>query len=227
MLPHRPHSVPLFPLPNLVLFPHVIQPLPIFETRYCEMLLSVMESHRMLCLGLLKPGWESEYDGRPPVMPVVCVGQVISHHPLEDGRHNILLQGVGRARILEELPPVRSFREVHIEWLEDDYPASMAEHRAEVRSRLVEYFRTRVISASQSAKQLEPLLSGDIPLGVLADIVAYAVQLGPIQKQALLETVNVDERAMTLLSTLENSAEHHGNSGHDSNLPFPPPFSIN
>src|SRR5262245_1553397 len=90
----------LFPLPNLVLFPSVIQPLHIFEPRYRELLVDALADDRLMALALLKPGWEEEYDQRPSIFSVVCLGRIFKEERLTDGRFNLLLHGLSRARIL-------------------------------------------------------------------------------------------------------------------------------
>ena len=90
----------LFPLPNLVLYPHVMQPLHIFEDRYREMVEDALAGDQLIAMALLEPGWESEYDSRPPVAPLACLGKIVAHHRLDDGRYNLLLLGVERVRIV-------------------------------------------------------------------------------------------------------------------------------
>jgi hypothetical protein len=70
--------LPLFPLPSVVLFPNVFLPLHIFEPRYREMVADAVASDRMIGMVLLRPGWQQEYEKRPPVYPVGCSG-VIAH----------------------------------------------------------------------------------------------------------------------------------------------------
>ena len=94
--------LPLFPLPNVVLFPNVFLPLHIFEPRYREMVADALSSDRMIGMVLLKPGWQHGYEGRPPVYPIGCSGVITHVERLEDGRYNIVLRGVERFRILEE-----------------------------------------------------------------------------------------------------------------------------
>src|SRR5436305_11828488 len=94
----------LFPLPNLVLFPSVIQPLHIFEPRYRALMADALEDDRLMALALLKAGWEEDYHKAPPIYPVVCLGRIFQEERLADGRYNLLLHGLCRARILEELP---------------------------------------------------------------------------------------------------------------------------
>src|SRR5262245_28887250 len=104
--------VRLFPLPNLVMFPHVVQPLHVFEPRYCDLLEDALADDRLIAMVLLEPGWEANYEGRPPIAPVACLGKVVAHERLPAGRHNILLRGLRRAAIQRELPASRAFRQV-------------------------------------------------------------------------------------------------------------------
>src|SRR5439155_19684170 len=82
----------LFPLPNVVLFPHVVQPLHIFEPRYRQMTADALEDDRLIALVLLQPGWEADYEGRPSVCTMTCVGRIIAEQRLPDGRYNLLLR---------------------------------------------------------------------------------------------------------------------------------------
>src|SRR5579884_3720517 len=93
----------LFPLPNLVLFPYAVQPLHVFEPRYRQMTRDALAGDRLIAVVLLQPGWDVDYEGRPPVHPVACVGRVLAENKLEDGRYNLLLRGLRRVRILDEL----------------------------------------------------------------------------------------------------------------------------
>src|SRR3990170_3664199 len=86
--------VRLFPLPNLVLYPHVMQPLHVFEGRYREMLEDAIAGDRLIAMALLEPGWEPDYESRPAIAPFACLGKVITHHRLSDCRYNLLLMGV-------------------------------------------------------------------------------------------------------------------------------------
>src|SRR5262252_9803724 len=110
--------LPIFPLPNVVLFPNVFLPLHIFEPRYREMVADAAASDRMIGMVLLRPGWERDYEGRPPIYPIGCSG-VMSHvETLSDGRYNLVLRGLERFRILEE-DHNRSYRRAAIEPLHE------------------------------------------------------------------------------------------------------------
>ena len=98
-----PPIIPLFPLPNVVLFPGVFLPLHIFEERYRALTRDALAGDRIIGMTLLRPGFEGDYNGRPPIYPVGCAG-VISHSDrLPDGRYNIVLHGLSKFRIVEEM----------------------------------------------------------------------------------------------------------------------------
>ena len=100
--------VRLFPLPNLVLFPHVVQPLRIFEPRYRELMGEALQGDRLIAMSLLLPGWEKAYFSQPAVAPMLCVGRVVTHTKETNGDYKLLLLGLRRARIENELEDDRS-----------------------------------------------------------------------------------------------------------------------
>lgn len=216
----------LFPLPNLVLFPHVLQPLHIFEPRYRALFEAAMADDRLIAMALLAPGWEPDYEGRPAVQPFACLGRIATHQRLEDGRYNLLLQGVRRIELLEELPPTQLFREARAEIREDLYPLGATKARPELRRRLVDRFKQLLPKLPDAHEQLDQLLSSEIPLGMLTDLVAYALDIGLELKQRLLSEIDVDARARVLLERLDKVAsEPLGSAGRGN--PFPPEFSVN
>ena len=97
-----PPRIPLFPLPNVVLFPHMPMPLHVFEPRYRKMVEDAMTGAKIIGMTLLQPGWEPHYLGRPAIYAVGCAGRIEQCEPLENGRYNILLRGLSRFRVLEE-----------------------------------------------------------------------------------------------------------------------------
>src|SRR5947207_1727611 len=147
--------VRLFPLPNLVLYPHVMQPLHIFEERYREMLEDALAGDQLIATAVLEPGWETDYDSRPPVEQFACLGKVVAHHRLEDGRYNVLLLGVQRVRIVKELQPLRSFRQASVELIEDCYDFDTRAERKQLQEKLLAAFRKHLPCACQLPEQLE------------------------------------------------------------------------
>jgi Lon protease-like protein len=89
-----PPTIPIFPLPNAVLFPNVFMPLHVFEARYRAMVGDALQGDRIIGMVLLKPGYEADYEGRPEVYPIGCAGVITHSERLPDGRYNIVLRGI-------------------------------------------------------------------------------------------------------------------------------------
>ena len=122
-----PPTIPIFPLPNVVLFPNVFLPLHIFEARYRAMVSDALSGDRIIGMALLQPGYEADYEGRPPVFPVGCAGVMTHAEPLGDGRFNIVLRGMERFRIAAE-DAGTPYRIAHVSAMPEVLPE---EHRAE------------------------------------------------------------------------------------------------
>ena len=119
----------LFPLPNLVLFPHVDQGLHIFEPRYRQMTADALAGDQLIAMVLLQPdeNWPEKYDGRPPVESVACLGRIVEWEKLPDGRYNLRLRGLARLRLAEELPePSKLYRLARGELLAEVSPAELS-----------------------------------------------------------------------------------------------------
>jgi uncharacterized protein len=215
----------LFPLPNLVLYPHVMQPLHIFEERYREMLEDALADDRLIAMALLEPGYEQDYDGRPPIAEHACLGKVVAQRRLEDGRYNLLLLGVERVKIVRELAPKRSFRQAKVELITDRYDFPSQKHADQLQQKLIDAFRKYLPCACQVPEQLEELLSRDLSLGLLTDLAAYALPLDMAVKRQLLAENCVSVRAQTLLSQIKTGSLGRPTAAVSSG--FPPQFSLN
>lgn len=98
--------MPLFPLAGVSLMPHAVLPLHIFEDRYRQMVADALDASGQIAMAVYAgraEDWAADDEGRPRLRPAVCVGQIVQHHRLPDGRFNIALHGVCRARILREI----------------------------------------------------------------------------------------------------------------------------
>ncbi len=210
--------VRLFPLPNLVLFPHVIQGLHIFEPRYRQMTADALAGDRLVALVKLHDSAFPDAD-RPEIEEVVCVGEIIWHEKLSDGRYNLRLRGASRARIIEEVPTDRLYRSARVELLPDIASPDLA-RLAQLRRDLAAAVLPRFADDSPARQQLQELFDGDMPLGHVCDVLAYALPLPPDAKQALLAEPHVETRAATIADVLRVSAAR-------AERPFPPPFSAN
>src|SRR4029079_16185629 len=145
-------------------------------------------------------------------------------HKLPDGRYNVLLLGVQRVRNVKELQPLRSFRQASVELIEDSYDFETSSERKALQERLLNAFRKQLPCSCELPEQLESMLSGQLPLGLLTDLAAYALPLEAEIKQQLLAECSVRERAEILLGEVENLAAI---APKKSALKFPPTFSEN
>lgn len=190
-------ALKVFPLPSAVLFPGTALPLHIFEPRYRDMVRDCLAGDRVIALGDLAPGWQEDYEGRPPMMPIACAGIVVWHEELPDGRYNALLQGVARVRVLEELPPSHLYREVQATVLQDaPYQGPLEEllRRAvfEVGGRLVGHVAEELIQLAARAEG-----------GALADLVAAALIPDIERRHAVLREVDPEARLRLVVDAVE------------------------
>jgi uncharacterized protein len=215
----------LFPLPNLVMYPHVMQPLHIFEGRYREMLEDSLATDRLIAMALLEPGWETDYESRPPVARYACLGKVVTHHRFEDGRYNLLLMGVGRVRIVEEMQPLRSFRQAKVELLRESFVNDSADHIDELQRELLSALEGHMPCGCQAPEQLKEMFAQHLPLSMMTDLAAYALPFDLAVKQQLLAESRVDVRAQLVLEHLESQSRNELVAAAAE--VFPPPFSLN
>jgi uncharacterized protein len=225
VLEHFSGTARLFPLPNVVLFPHVIQPLHIFEPRYREMTADALAGDRLIAPVLLQPGWESDYEGRPSVCPTLSLGRIVADQRLPDGRFNLLLRGLSRARIIEELPTSKLYRSARVELLEDG-PSPSDKQSRRLRKQLGEAAQAWFPSEGPAVEQLQKLLHNkELALSVLCDLLSFAVPLAVEAKQGLLEELDVTRRADSLLKLLQSGEPPKDQPKADRT--FPPDFSAN
>jgi len=190
--------LPLFPLPNVVLFPNVFLPLQIFEPRYREMVADALEGDRLIGMVLLRPGWEGEYEGRPPVYPIGCSGLITHVDRLADGRFNIVLRGVERFRIVAE-DHTRSYRRAAVEPLLE---AGLTEgDRDSIRNQRAK--REALLSPAIGTSESDPRTTAAMSDEDLVNALAQYLALEPLEKQALLEQQGLRSRAESLVELLE------------------------
>ena len=218
--------VRLFPLPNFVLFPHVVQPLHVFERRYRDLFQDALTGDGLIAMAVLGPGWEKDYEGRPALYPTACLGQISAHFRLSDGTYNVLLLGLRRVRLVRELKPPRRFREAEVALCDDVYPARPLAHRRALQHDFREALQRFLPGHPAAQEQLDQLLDDDMPLGALTDVIGYMLDLDVAQKHLLLGEVDVYRRAELLLAHLSPRANGVIAAGV-SPCAFPPAFSTN
>jgi len=189
--------LPLFPLPNVVLFPNVFLPLHIFEPRYREMMADALASDRMIGMVLLRPGWERDYEGRPPIYSVGCSGVLTHSEQLPDGRYNLVLRGIERFRIVEE-DQARSYRRAIVEPLRDRALGD-GDRRAVLKQRA----KLESMLGPGPAGGGEPRMPASMSDEDLVNALAQYLDLEPLEKQALLEKPCLRTRAESLVELLE------------------------
>jgi uncharacterized protein len=197
--------LPLFPLPNVVLFPNVFLPLHIFEPRYREMVADALSADRMIGMVLLRPGWERDYEGRPPVFPIGCSGVMTHVERLGDGRYNLVLRGLERFRVIEENHE-RSYRRALIEPLHERTLAGVdRDDVRRCRSRLESLLSPAAgdVLGSLKGKGGEARIPTTMADDDLVNALAQYLDLEPLEKQALLEQPSLRHRAVSLVELLE------------------------
>ena len=192
-----PPAIPLFPLPNVVLFPNVFLPLHIFEPRYRRMVADALAGDRIIGMVLLRPGWEADYEGSPPVYPIGCAGLITHAEPLPDGRYNIVLRGLEKFRIVDE-DVSHGYRMAQVEsLLEDVGEADRAIIRAE-RRRL-----EALLVPQPEGRGTDPKVPPSMADEDLVNALAQYLELEPVEKQALLERDGLLARCRSLIELLE------------------------
>jgi len=214
----------LFPLPNVVLYPHVMQPLHIFEPRYRQMTADALAGNRQIALVLLEPGWETSYDGTPAIHDVACLGKIVAENRLEDGRYNILLRGLCRIRLDHEVPQAKLYRLARVELLEDVFLTQPLTVR-KLRKQLIRHVPAWFPAKGKVLDEFKKLLRSDLPFGTLCDIVSFALPLDVAFKQQLLEELDVQKRARGLVDYLESHEPPQ--AAELVERKFPPEFSVN
>jgi Lon protease-like protein len=207
-----PPTIPLFPLPNVVLFPNVSLPLHIFEPRYREMTRDALDGDRIIGMVLLRPGWEHDYEGRPPVYPIGCAGLITHSERLDDGRFNIILRGMEKFRVVHETAD-RAYRIAQVDSIAETIQAADKEAMRAARQRL-----EALLVPQPAGRGVDPKVPPSMPDEDLVNALAQYLELEPVEKQALLERDGLLARCRSLIELLEMkvfAAQHKWDSGRN------------
>jgi hypothetical protein len=187
-------EIPLFPLPEVVLFPDVDRPLVIYEPRYREMVADALKGDRTIGMVRLRPGFETDYEGRPPIDAIGCVGVIQESEQLPDGRYIILLRGVTTFRVLSE-DQRKSYRRARIELIpevvKDEDRGPLSEARERLAAMLVTVLPLDAGLPDPSLDDAE-----------FVNLVAQALKMPESDRQDLLERSSVLSRARALVDRL-------------------------
>src|SRR5258707_1068759 len=167
-----PDQVAVMPLPNAILFPRVMLPLYIFESRYKSMLADCLKGERMFAIALLRSGWEEKGHNAQPY-PVASVGMVRTCVGRPDGTSNLILEGVARVHIVEYVK-LRPYRVARIESL-DSFEEQVPAPRDELVAAVTKLAQARAKFGNELSKSvLDALLAVENP-DHLSDLVSYTL----------------------------------------------------
>ena len=193
-----PVRIPVFPLPNVVLFPKTYLPLHIFEPRYRAMISDAAMSGQCIGMALLKDGWETDYYGHPPVFSTGCVGRLASVQPLADGRSNILLQGLERFVIKREWYD-KAYREATISLTVRSAETSLDPAvRRRLFTVLESYLRSR-----DDAPTWQEFFRDEVSDEIVVNTLSTYLECTPLEKQFLLEADSLHQHARRLSDLIE------------------------
>ena len=194
-----PFSIPIFPLPSVVLFPNVFLPLHIFEARYRQMFSEALSGDRMIGMVLLRPGYEAEYDGRPPIYRTGCSALITHAERLDDGRYNVVLRGIEKFTINAEEEPAagRLYRSAVITPVDETVSGADRDRLRQERKRLEQ------LLAPLLATGFERQLPAAMPDEDLINALAQYLEFDPIEKLALLERNGAVARCESMVELLE------------------------
>lgn len=188
-----PQDIPIFPLEVTMLFPGVSRPLYIFEPRYRAMVADALKGDRIIGMTTLKPGFEADYAGRPPIYEIGCAGVITEVEELPGGRFNIVLRGLVKFRVTGE-DDSRAYRLARVdampEVLDDAEKAALHKQRLRLETLVTKGSDTKV-PPDTTDEELVNMLAQYVPM-------TYA------QRQALLELKSVLLRARALIDLIES-----------------------
>ena len=186
--------LPLFALPNLILYPDAMIPLHLFEPRYLQLMTDLLaDDKRELLVGTLLPGWEEDYFDAPPIAEVAGVGELVQHQQDEKGNFNIVLRGKARAMVINEKPSGKPYRVVEVEQ-RPEIPVSASDASAR---------HAELLHAVMSLAGATPQGSESQTLNYLTDILLVHLPIDMERKLAVFCELHPLERATKVLAEFE------------------------
>jgi uncharacterized protein len=199
-----PEIRPVFPLPNVVLFPRTILALHVFEPRYRLMMEETLRGDQTICIVLLRPGWEGNYYGSPEVHEIGCVGRIAEHRLLADGRYNIALHGEYKVAF-EAFDRNEPYRIARVRRVEEDDSWSRAPVALEQARELLELFK-HAGAARATGLDLAAAFGPHMSADAILNTVAMHLNVEPGEKQRLLEMESVELRYRAVHDFLKDTS---------------------
>jgi len=185
----------VFPLPGVVVLPGTPTPFHVFEPRYRQLTATALAGDRMLAVATLASE-EGATQDRAPVHPIAGAGFIEAEEQLPDGRFHIVVRGLARVRLVDEIENGQPYREFTAELLEDVYPpggpAALVRQRRALEACVLQL--AEVLPPESGAPQLAEMATRTASSSQLADLVAAAVVSEPDKRLAVIEELDVARR---------------------------------
>ena len=215
--------VRLFPLPNVVLFPGVIQGLHLFEPRYRKMMEDAIATDNLITISQPQMTPDVDLELSPPLQDHICIGKIITHNLLADGRYNLLLMGVQRARLVEEIVGDLPYRTGRVELVKETCHATVEQVIRSRKLLVAEFLKHSKSVGKFDEDMISNLASPEMPFGMFVDLICYSLNPGIEFLQQILRTSDIWERCKLLMNQLDTPPPESDSGGQQ----FPPDFSAN
>ena len=194
-----PLEIPVFPLSNFIIFPGTTVPLNIFEPRYIQMIDDSMKTHRIL--GMVQPKKSGDLK-KPDLYNVGCLGKITSFNETDDGRYLIVINGISRFEILEEILKDKPYRlcKVSYEKFSSDFNYNNEKinfsNLETILSDLKKIFDKKGYAINWSELEKQDLYN-------TINTLSMASPISLEEKQTLLESININDRKLKLEKILK------------------------
>ncbi len=195
-----PAMIPIFPLQSATLFPNASHAFHIFEPRYRALVADALKGDRIIGMVMLQPGYEADYEGRPPIVPIGCAGLITDYEELPDGRYNIVLGGLIKFRVTGE-DDSRTYRLASVEAL----PEVLNEKDTIALANLRQQLESLLLALSDRLGIRQP--PAGVPDEQLVDELSQFLPIDPLSRQRLLEQDGALPRAIALIEMLERLSD--------------------
>lgn len=215
-----PSSIPVFPLSGALLLPGIELPLNIFEPRYVKMIDDALSEKKMI--GIIQPQQTimARISRGKPLYKVGCAGKIRAFNETDDGRYLVVLSGISRFEIEEEIPTIRGYRRFQVKWdkfpddfnIKDEWRDFTSDiNRKELFEKIDVYLKKNNYHGTLAGLNG----FGNVDDGFIIDFLASYLPFTPEEKQLFLEAKNVAERANLMYKVLglaEFEARFNGNN---------------
>ncbi len=203
-------KAPLFPLPNFVLFPLAGHRFKIFETRYVQMLESIIDKEKLVTISLLKSGYEEDYENNPDLYSIGTLGYVDQCKELSNNQYEIIIFGLKKV-IIKEFNNDFLYREAELSIINDSIIISDEE---KLRKRLISKF-TDLIGISRQTIDLEFINNNITSTEMLVNVISSMVPMNIYEKQKLLELDDISLRLELTIRFIESEIQNQNNTDNE------------